>query len=67
MNRDQIYQEAFRGELEKLGFRFPRPSTIERVIDYGKKLKQRFEEKYESKKRKRRKRKRSSSFVFFGK
>lgn len=65
MSADQIYQKAFDDELEKLGFRIPSLSKIERIVDYGKKLKQWFEEKYEKKKKQ--KHRRSSSFVFFGK
>jgi len=67
MNANQIYQKAFDDELEKFGFRIPSLSKIEKIIDYGKKLKQRFEEKYESRKKKKRKHRRGSSFVFFGK
>ena len=66
MDANEIYQEAFEDELRKLAFITPSPSSIRKVINFSKKLKQSFEEKYDSKKKKK-KRKRRFSFIFFGK
>lgn len=69
MGVNKIYQKAFMDELEKFGFRLPRPAAIRKSISFGKKLKQRFDEKYglNKKKKKKSKRKKHSSFIFFRK
>ncbi|RLG45543.1 MAG: hypothetical protein DRN81_01105 [Thermoproteota archaeon] len=53
MDINQVYNEAFIDELGKLAaFKFPRPESITRAINYMKQTKVNFDEKRKKKKRK---------------